>query len=301
MLPAKCGKFSVAVERPALPPERVFAPLLLRSRTSQPCLEICGGVAHFRKERKMKLFMHMTTSTKDKSLDRFLDVIYNNQRANRARFSDQYQIIQRVDHCFVTAGKHLSYQKPVLVGPLFLRSQYAYKTAAGMSLAGQVAESFVMARSCLEYAGYALAIFADPGLEGAPSREELFVNRNIDGESLKAQKAEFQMSKIRGMITNFDEKLAANFKLLYDRSIDYGGHPNPYGLLTGVKMETKDEELTAITTLALTDDPLITIFAMKNVAQVGLTSLCIFQHICKAKFELLGIRTEMDALKMVGL
>ena len=39
------------------------------------------------------------------------------------------------------------------------------------------------------------------------------------------------------MIATFDEKLAAIFKLLYDRSIDYGGHPNPYGLLTGLKLE----------------------------------------------------------------
>src|ERR1700730_16405491 len=219
----------------------------------------------------------MTTPTTDKSLDRFLDVVHNNQLANRARFPDQYRIIQRVDHCFVTAGQHLSHQKPVLVGPLFLRSQYAYKTAAGMTLAGQVAESFVMTRSCLEYAGYALAIAADPRLENTTSREEVFVNRNVDEASLKAQKAEFQVGKIRGMIAAFDEKLAANFKLLYDRSIDYGGHPNPYGVLTGMNMETKDEQLISITTLALTNDPIITMFAMKSVAQVGLCSLYIFQ------------------------
>ena len=243
----------------------------------------------------------MTTSTTDKSLDRFLDVVPKNQLANRARFPAQYQIIQRVDHCFVTAGQHLSYLKPVLVGPLFLRSQYAYKTAAGMTLAGQVAESFVMTRSCLEYAGYALAMFADPRFENTPTREEVFVNRNVDEETLKAQKAEFQVGKICGMIAAFDGKLAENFKLLYDRSIDYGGHPNPYGLLTGMTMETKDEQLTSITTLALTDDPIITMFAMKHVAQVGLTSLCTFQHMCEAKFELLGIRAEMDALRRAGL
>jgi hypothetical protein len=243
----------------------------------------------------------MTSAADDKSLDRFLEVVHNNQSANRARFPDQYQIIQRIDDCFVRAGKHLSYQKPLLVGPLFLRSQYAYKTAAGMTLAGQVAESFVMMRSCLEYAGYAIAIFADPRLDGTPSREDVFINRNVDDTSLKVQKAEFQVGKIRGMIATFDEKLAANFKLLYDRSIDYGGHPNPYGLLTGINMETKDEQLTSITTLALTSDPLITTFAMKSAAQAGLTSLWIFQHMFKAKFELLGIRIEMDALRRVGL
>jgi hypothetical protein len=72
-------------------------------------------------------------------------------------------------------------------------------------------------------------------------------------------------------------------------------------VLTAMKMETKDDQLTSITTLALTDDPTITMFAMQNVAQVGLTSLCIFQILCEAKFELLGIRAEMDALKRKGL
>ena len=157
-----------------------------------------------------------------------------------------------------------------------------------------------MTRSCLEYAGYALAIFADRRPEGAPTREEVFVNRNVD-DDLKAQKAEFQVNKIRAIILNYGQKLAANFKLLYDRSIEYGGHPNPYGVLTAMKMETKDDQLTSITTLALTDDPTTTMFALQNVAQVGLTSLCIFQIMCEAKFELLGIRAEMDALKRTGL
>ena len=170
-----------------------------------------------------------------------------------------------------------------------------------MTLAGQVAESFVMARSCLEYAGYALAIFADHRLEGVPTREEVFVNRNVDDESLKAQRAEFQVGRIRPIIANYDQTLAAKFKRLYDRSIDYGGHPNPYGVLTAMKMEMRDDQLTSITTLALTDDPTVTLFAMQNVAQVGLTSLCIFQIMCEAKFELLGIRAEMDALKRTGL
>jgi len=40
---------------------------------------------------------------------------------------------------------------------------------------------------------------------------------------------------------------------------------------------------------------------MKNVAQVGLTALFIFQHIFKAKFELLGIREEMDKLRSEDL
>jgi hypothetical protein len=40
---------------------------------------------------------------------------------------------------------------------------------------------------------------------------------------------------------------------------------------------------------------------MKSVAQVGLMALFIFQHIFKAKFELLGINVEMNALRNENL
>jgi hypothetical protein len=243
----------------------------------------------------------MTTSTTDKSLARFLETVYANQQGNRQRFPEWYRIIQRVDDCFVKVGKHLYNQKPVLTGPLFLRSQYAYKTAAGMTLAGQVAESFVMMRSCLEYAGYALAIFADPRLEDAPSREEVFVNRHVDDASMKAQKEEFKIANIRETIAVFDQKLANIFKFLYDRTIDFGGHPNPYGMLSAMNIGMDNEEMTSITTLALTVEATPLEFSMKSVAQVGLTSLYVFQHIFKAKFELLGVRAEMDALRKEGL
>ena len=40
---------------------------------------------------------------------------------------------------------------------------------------------------------------------------------------------------------------------------------------------------------------------MKSVAQVGLTALFIFRHLSHAKFELLGIRAEMDRLRLRNL
>jgi hypothetical protein len=86
----------------------------------------------------------------------------------------------------VLGGKNLVNPKPVMTGPLFLRSQYAYKTAAGMALAGQIVEAFVMLRSCLEYSGYAIAIFA------APTLEEVFLKRHFDAAGMKAQKGQIQ-------------------------------------------------------------------------------------------------------------
>ena len=76
---------------------------------------------------------------------------------------------------------------------------------------------------------------------------------------------------------------------------------SPNGMLPAMNLDKEGDKLTTITTLALTVEPIFLQFAMKSTAQVGLTSLYIFEQIFKAKFELLGIRAEMDALRRAGL
>src|SRR6516165_1202714 len=95
----------------------------------------------------------------------FLELVAANQKANIANFPDPYQLIRRVNICLSKAGKNLINPKPVLAGLMLPCCEYAYKAAAGMALSGQVAEAFIMMRSCLEYAGYALTIFQDPTRE----------------------------------------------------------------------------------------------------------------------------------------
>jgi hypothetical protein len=243
----------------------------------------------------------MTSSTGDKSLARFLEVVSQNQRANILRFPESYKIIQRIDGCFVDASRNIVDPKPTLVGPFFLRTHYAFKTSAGMSLAGQVVESFVMMRSCLEYAGYALAIFADPKLDSIRAREEVFIRRHFDAGSLKAQKEEFTMSNVRQAISSLDKGLGEIYKSLYERTINYGAHPNPHGMLSAMTYERDGDKSATITTLALTTDPIITTFSMKSVAQVGLTALSIFQRIFAKHFDDLGIPDRIEALRREGL
>jgi hypothetical protein len=51
----------------------------------------------------------------------------------------------------------------------------------------------------------------------------------------------------------------------------------------------------------MSNDQKTVAFVLKSTAQVGLTALQILQHVFKAKFELLGIRQDMDALKNTGM
>jgi len=229
-------------------------------------------------------------SSNPDNLSPFLERVAANQKANIAKFPAPYQLLRRVDTCLSTAGKNLINPNPVLAGLMLLRCQYAYKAAAGMALSGQVVEAFVMMRSCLEYAGYALAIFQDPALQ------TVFMVRHASAEGMSAQKRKFRIGKIRSIIASFDTRLAEVFQTFYERSVDFGGHPNPHGIMSAIQMPESpvDQSFTA---LALSTDKQVLLHAMKSAAQVGLTALFIFQHIFKPKFELLGIREEMDKLR----
>jgi hypothetical protein len=202
-------------------------------------------------------------------------------------------LLRRVNISLSSAGKHLENAKPLMCGVLCHRCQYAYKAAAGMSLSGQAVEAFVMARSCLEYAGYALTIFNKPELES------VFTNRHVSDADMQAQKEAFRIGQIKNVIESFDPQLATIFNELYQRSIDFGGHPNPHGTFSAMKIE--DSESPVLSMTAFVTDPPALQHAMKSVAQVGLAALFIFQHIFKANFELLGIREEMNKLRHENL
>jgi hypothetical protein len=228
----------------------------------------------------------------DRSLQSFFDMLHANQRANRANFPDWYDILEKMDGCFVSAGKNLINLKPVMPGNLLLRCQYAFKTAIGMALAGQVVEVFVMQRSVLEYAGYGLRIFDKPELDS------VFVLRQLGPEEKMAQKEAFKIGAVREAIGRYDTELAANFKVNYDRSIDFGAHPNPHASFSAAILE---EGGTGMTVFAISNESKMITAALKSTAQVGWTALLLFQHVFKEKFELLGIRQEIEALRNTNM
>jgi hypothetical protein len=226
------------------------------------------------------------------SLQKFFDTVHSNQSVNRAKFSQWYEIIELIDDCFARAGTDVMNPKPFTITTPLGRSQYAYKAAAGLALAGQVNEAFVMLRSVLEYAGYCLTIYEKPSLQS------VFLNRHNGDSEMRAQKLAFRISAVRTTGERHDAALADTFDQLYQRTIDFGGHPNPYGSVGTTVFDERDGE-TTMKIVAFSDDPLIVEFGLRSTAQAGLTALFILLHVFKEKFELLGIRRVIDALKKV--
>jgi hypothetical protein len=174
-----------------------------------------------------------------------------------------------------------------------LRCQYAFKTAAGLALAGQVTEVFVMLRSVLEYAGYALLIHDNAALQ------DVWLGRHVSPTGKRSQKDAFRISEVKTAVKNHDARLAEIFDENYERAVDFGGHPNPHASFSAMHLEEVEGQ-TALTALAISNDVTVVQHGLKSTAQIGLTALHIFQHAFTAKFELLGIREVMEGLRATG-
>jgi hypothetical protein len=55
----------------------------------------------------------------ERFLQEFFDTLRSAQQANRVMFAEWYDIIERIDRCFVRAGKNLINPKPVMTGTFY--------------------------------------------------------------------------------------------------------------------------------------------------------------------------------------
>lgn len=220
-------------------------------------------------------------------LSAYFDMVRNNQFASYEKLPTEYGRLTDIDACFVTISKQLLNPKDILA-PLFLaRSHSAYRAACAAALSGQSSETFVLLRSSVEAAGYGLLVHQTPLLG------EIWLKR---AENKGAVRAAFTVKAVRHAVEKQDTKLAGIFDMLYERAIDFGGHPNEMAMTGSMSINEEDDRKT-FAIKYLDDNPLALAHAIKSTAQAGLCSLFIFQYIFPERFELLGLKQQLQALR----
>jgi hypothetical protein len=221
-------------------------------------------------------------------LTTFFDECRINQFANYSN-KPIWTSLKQIDDCFFRI-----LDKPINPRPFFpiqflYRSHAAFRSACALAMAGQVFEANVMLRLCLETAAYGYYVSLDDSIA------ETWIKRHDGPAELKACKNLFQYGKIRDRILSNAVKLGEILEELYERTIDFGAHPNFKGIAINSKIN-KTEDQTEYLQIYLHDDGLALDFSLKSCAQVGIWSLSIYQLIYPEKFLLLGIKSELEAL-----
>lgn len=208
----------------------------------------------------------------DDSLTGFFERAHRNRFATFANKKNCAQRLIALDACFVSVAKDWQNPPNLLIPFFFFRCHSAFRAACEHAMSGQVTEAFPQIRTCLEYAGYALYIHKNSGLA------ETWLKRHDDDDTLKAVKKEFTVANVRSSIKNVNSRLEQIFGELYQRAIDFGGHPNERAITGSMNMINLGDQK-SYESIYLHGDGLAIDHALKSTAQAGVCSLEVLQAV----------------------
>jgi hypothetical protein len=223
-------------------------------------------------------------------LTKFFDNARDNQWATFFNKRQTARKLVAIDAQLVVVSKDWLNPDSEILAHLLLRSHAAFRTAAGLAMAGQACEAMVVCRVMLEFAAYALHIYRDPALE------TVWLDRHTDNTTFKKQKKAFQHIGVLASVKAANRHAGQRFEELYQRTIDFGGHPNERAVTGNMKM-VKEPGKRIVAAIGLHGDGLALDHALKTVAQCGMVSLEMLQIPFNARFELLGVSAAILELR----
>jgi len=222
-------------------------------------------------------------------LSGFIDQAWRNTIASFANHRKEYERLRDIHILYTELIKNLNNSPDWFVGFFLMRAHSAYLAAVRLALSTQVADVYIVLRGCLESSLYGLY------LSGHPKSAETWIRRGDNEASKKLVKKEFTIKNVLGNLETVDPAEASVASVLYERTIDYGGHPNANGILT-LLQQTQGQDSTLFEFQYLSGNTSRLNFACKSTAQVGVCSLRIFRNVFRHRFDILQLSDRLDVL-----
>jgi hypothetical protein len=219
-------------------------------------------------------------------LSKFLEATHQQQYATFHNKKEAVGRLEAIDDLFVRVSKGWLNPPSEIEAMLFLRCHAAFRAAAGEAMAGQVVESYRQCRGMMECAAYAVHIRRDPSLA------KVWLDRHVDEAGMKASKKAFRHELVVASVTAANMHAGRRFEELYQRTIDFGGHPNERSVTGSMKMIEEPERRVMLAIMLHGDDAALDM-GLRSVAQSAMVSLEMLQVLYDAKFEILGINAAM--------
>jgi hypothetical protein len=223
-------------------------------------------------------------------ISKFIDLARNNAYATYANLKLEYHRLTVIDEGFRKIIDNLYNTREWFASFFLIRAHSAFVAASQLSISTQVPESYTLLRSCLENALYGFYLSRNPASRAT------WLRRHDDESSKKKVRSEFQIRHLLHELGKEDATIGHAVEKLYERTIDYGAHPNESALLQTLMMEITDDHIDISLNYLMEDSPALRL-SLRTVAQVGVCALEIFNLVFKERYDLLGLTETLTLLK----
>jgi len=223
-------------------------------------------------------------------LSEFIQDSFKNIFASFVQKKRQFFLLLKVDAVYRGISGNLDDFEDPFAPTFHHRSHSAFLASCRLSMSGQAAETFPQLRSCLEYALYGLHIHENPPLA------EVWMRRHQSKESRNKVRQSFSHVNVMKTLRDRDNALHKSLSDLYQRTIDFGGHPNERAVSSSSERRQEGNTI-VVQNQFLHEDSVTLDHALRTTAQVGLGSLLVFQLIFNERFDILDLRETIEFLK----
>jgi len=234
---------------------------------------------------------HQPEKWNQDAISSFIEIGRNHSFQTFDSFKVEYDNLVEIDSLFKKAIDHLTNTKDWFAALFLLKAHSSFRCATNICLTGQIPECYMVIRGCLESSLYGLYLSKNEG------SIETYLNRNDNEGNKKKVKGEFKISNLMSLLASIDSKEVNMANIFYERTIDFGAHPNQLALMSALRM-SETERKTFIKVAYITGDILSTQLCLKSIAQIGVCSLSIFKYVFKERFEIMGISGSIEKLKL---
>jgi hypothetical protein len=226
-------------------------------------------------------------------LSEFIEVAQHNTLATFDNLKPEYTLLKAINDVFKNITENLLNVESIMPSFFLLRAHASYLGAVRLAISGQVPETYMVLRGCLENSLYALHIsrVADAG--------EIWLRRHNDKGSLQKCKQHFLISNVFESLEAVDKVLSQIARRFYEITIDYGGHPNEASLTSIMRRSDDESKIRFIIPYLISYkiNPDAFGLGLKSTARIGVCSLLIFRIIFRQRFDILGLSVDLEKLK----
>ena len=217
----------------------------------------------------------------------FLDKVRENSFATFVQSKELLERLININGIFYSAIEYMNYSKNWFELFFFLRTHSSFLASIGLAVGTEIPEAYMVLRGVLENSLYGLYIHKKPELA------EIWLMRHESEANKKAVKEKFKIGDMLSLLENLDPKLGKIGRSLYERTIDYGAHPNERSLSSMLKQSRKEKDI-EFKLNYLTDDPIVIELCLKSSAQIGVLCLKILELILPERFQITGLSEKLD-------
>lgn len=225
------------------------------------------------------------------TLTEYLEAYRANQFATFANKRPTMADLIKIDAIFNRFLNGAINPRPSYPMGFMFRAHSAFRAGIGAVMGGQLVESHALLRLCLEHAAYGFYIGADA------NRMERWLRRGDSDDNRRSVRKEFHNDKIRAYIGDASWVMREHFDHHYNRLIEFGAHPNEIGYSLNTTLQKNDVGDVTVITVYLQTDGMQLDNGLKIAGQIGLWVLHLMQLIYRERFELLGVRADLEKVR----